>query len=618
MATAAPVATEDYGNFNDVPEDYGKFTNTGKQDYGRFSDVVPEVAGESTRALDETESAFGPNRVEAARIAVATNKENLRDFTPFVELPRAGQQEGVAKEIAAGVYNTAANIIEPLESPAGINAAGLSMIPGAGRAIAGGFGIEMLKDVPDAVRAFRDAEGVQQTTEAVGRIVTDVVAGGLGVGGAVYPGKIIAKEPKLGEPNAVQIGSATEEVPRSAEGGQAESVGSGGMGQEQQGIAPAGSQTESPPATTETAAAGEVIQTSRGQIKILNVPAQELLHGTDAAPESIRLTGIQKGSTKGLVSEGAAFLTPDKDTAKFYGKNQVPVSVPEMRLADLRDDPDFLSKADSEFLKSNGFDGWIAQGGKEIAVFDTSKIKLTPAQPPPETPVTGLAEGGTGLPVEPETTGVANRVLEAEAKIGKIDEIAHGEGMSWQEMVDLGREQLNKGADPQEIARRFNRTKRISPSDFAVLRAERERLAVESNQAAQAVRENPTDSVAQEKLKQARTTETSWIQDVVQPAKTSTSDIFRGMQGEAPIDTTTFEGLRRAVLDAKSREPTAKEAVKLEKRAASVRKAKMVESSATRKLGEEIDRALPKTRVPTLSELRAEITRMAEELAPCK
>lgn len=217
-----------------------------------------------------------------------------------------------------------------------------------------------------------------------------------------------------------------------------------------------------------------------------------------------------------------------------------------------------------------------------------------------------------------ETTGVANRILTEEAKAGKIDEIAAGEGMTWKEMVDLGREKLNQGADPLEIARRFQRNKRISPTDFAVLRAERERLAIESNKAAQAVRDNPNNAAAKQALTDARKAETSWIRDVVQPAKTSTSDIFRGMQGEAPIDATTFEGLRRAVVDIKGKEPNVVEASNLERRVSKVKKAQEVEARATEQLGKEIDRQLPKTRVPTLDELRSEMERMTQELAPCK
>lgn len=255
------------------------------------------------------------------------------------------------------------------------------------------------------------------------------------------------------------------------------------------------------------------------------------------------------------------------------------------------------------------------QNNQEIPPATEGQIKTEDQAPVSEQTQDGDATASASGSVE--TTGVANRILDAEADAGKIDKIAKGEGMTWQEMVQLGRDELNKGVSPQEIAARLQKDQRISPTDFAVLRAERERLAVESNKAAQAMRDNPSPE-NQAALDTARKTESKFIQDVVQPAKTSTSDIFRGMQNEAPIDATTFEGLRRALLDQKGREPTAAESGKLEKRAQAVRKAQATEAVATEKLGKAIDKSLPKTRVPTLEELQAEMSRMAEELAPCK
>lgn len=233
------------------------------------------------------------------------------------------------------------------------------------------------------------------------------------------------------------------------------------------------------------------------------------------------------------------------------------------------------------------------------------------AQPAPER--------GETIPSAPSrTTGVANRVLDAEAEAGRIDEIASGEGMTWQEMVDLGREQLNKGADPQEIARRFKRTKRISPTDFAVLRAERERLAHVTNEAEDALAAKPNDPALKAAHDQARKAEVDWIRDVVQPAKTATSDIFRGMQGEAQVDASTFAGLRRLFVDENGRELTPEEALKVKDAASKVKTAQAAEAAATRKLGESTTKIKVKVRLPSdTAALKAHFADRLREVLPC-
>lgn len=236
-----------------------------------------------------------------------------------------------------------------------------------------------------------------------------------------------------------------------------------------------------------------------------------------------------------------------------------------------------------------------------------------------ETPIAQPASDTTGqMQSQPtSTTGVANRVLDAEAKAGRIDPVESGEGMSWQEMVDLGRQQMNAGADPQMIARRFERNGRISAPDFAVIRAERERLAIETNKAADAVKAAPGDPVVKAAYDQAKKVETDWIQQVVQPAKTATSNIFRGMQGEAPIDASTFEGLRRSFVDTTGKEPGPYQETVMRFRANRVRQAQGAERAALGKLSQHIEKEFPNIKTPSLEQLRSEMQKMARELTPC-
>jgi hypothetical protein len=271
--------------------------------------------------------------------------------------------------------------------------------------------------------------------------------------------------------------------------------------------------------------------------------------------------------------------------------------------------------------------------GQEIAVEEPAQNKSlledsSPIAPLPSGPSREAASDAqpqtpveVPRPSEPETstiTGVANRILKEESDAGKIEEIQPGEGLSWEEMVDRGRSLLNEGADPQMIARRFQRNGRISADDFAVVRAERERLAVETTKAEQVTRANPNDTVARDSYNAARATETDWVRNVVQPAKTATSDIFRGMQGEAPVDVSTFAGLRKAVLDMKGRDLKPNELRPLQERATNVQRAVEAEAQGVKKLGDAIEKHLPKVEAGTLDSLRAEMTKMAEELTPCR
>ncbi len=90
------------------------------------------------------------------------------------------------------------------------------------------------------------------------------------------------------------------------------------------------------------------------------------------------------------------------------------------------------------------------------------------------------------------------------------------------------------------------------------------------------------------------------------------------MQGEAPIDTSTFEGMRRAIVDRTGREPTPSEVKVVNKRINRIQKVKDMESKALDRMGKEIDNALPKTKTPTTEQLRTEMEKMVQELTPCK
>lgn len=212
-------------------------------------------------------------------------------------------------------------------------------------------------------------------------------------------------------------------------------------------------------------------------------------------------------------------------------------------------------------------------------------------------------------------TGIANRILETENKAGKIGEIEPGEGISWQDSVTRGRELLIKGADPQQIARRIQNSGRLNADDMAILRAERERLHLDTRRIGEQAEKDPQMRAAYE---QAKTVETEFIRNAVQPAKTMWHKMGMATQGEAPIDASTFQGLRKVFVDSTNgREPTPMEARGMEKHAREVRTRQKAEQVANERLTKSMDKSLSKTKVVSLEELRAEMQKMADELLPC-
>jgi len=105
-----------------------------------------------------------------------------------------------------------------------------------------------------------------------------------------------------------------------------------------------------------------------------------------------------------------------------------------------------------------------------------------------------------------------------------------------QESVARGREVLNAGADPQMSHADSSATGAFS-GRFSVVRENVKRLA----QCQRCASRSEADPAAQPAYEQAKNTE-QIDSKVVQPAKTATSDIFRSMQGSAPVDVSTFEG----------------------------------------------------------------------------
>lgn len=195
---------------------------------------------------------------------------------------------------------------------------------------------------------------------------------------------------------------------------------------------------------------------------------------------------------------------------------------------------------------------------------------VVPEQPPtaPETPVAETTATTTAEPAAPaETTGIAQRVHEERAP----GAIQPGEGVSAEEMVQRGRELLKTGSDPEAILTGVEQGKAVTGDEIAVLRAKHEEMGRATNQAADALRQNPNDPALKQTYEDSFKAETDFAKRI-KPAQTEWHKVGQAMQGEVAIDTGTFTGLRRAFVERTGRDVTPKESVKLEKTADNVKR----------------------------------------------
>jgi hypothetical protein len=203
----------------------------------------------------------------------------------------------------------------------------------------------------------------------------------------------------------------------------------------------------------------------------------------------------------------------------------------------------------------------------------------------------GLAPGDPGEPVgkggsgNPDIYGVAERVREERARAGQVGEVPPGEGISAPDSVEHGRELLRSGADPEKVLSAFEKTKRLSSDDMAVVRAKGEELA----KAARRIEEkfgthSPEYKMAWDALSawdaRSKAMQTEWH-------KTG-----QAQQGETDIDTGTFTGLARAFKNDTGKDFTPVQEKKAKEIAKENTKAETDEAIAKDKLFKEADKPL--------------------------
>lgn len=222
---------------------------------------------------------------------------------------------------------------------------------------------------------------------------------------------------------------------------------------------------------------------------------------------------------------------------------------------------------------------------------------------------TGLSTTDNSVP----TTGIAQRIHEQRMP----GEVVPGEGLSAEALVDNGRKLISQGVDPNEIASMVLKDKRANADDVSVIRAKVDELSKATNKANDEWIADPDSPKARMAYDAAWQEEKRWRADILKPAQTEWSNVGRAMQGETAVDTGTFSGIRRAVLEDKGRDLKPEEIPKARKVVERVQKAQEAEARAKQAFDKAIERTAAKA-PKSLEELKAHFAEKIRRLTPCE
>jgi hypothetical protein len=241
---------------------------------------------------------------------------------------------------------------------------------------------------------------------------------------------------------------------------------------------------------------------------------------------------------------------------------------------------------------------------------------------PPRVPPTS-AERPTVASVAPSpeaqgtdkwVSSIANRFTQARSQAGEIGEIAPGQGYSTQELINRGLKM-----SPEEVTQHMSNLMQggdNSINEAAAIRAEEARLSQRSAQASMIAEANPRDAQAQIDQKNAFDDVTDFHNGPVAKLKNNWHAQGMSMQGEVPVDLSTYNGQRENWLRNNDKAPSPEMEPTLRKSARRVKAAIDTENVAMDNHGNEINKAV-KPRTPTDEVIRNNIMeRMKVE--PCR
>jgi N-acetylmuramoyl-L-alanine amidase/Protein of unknown function (DUF2934) len=216
---------------------------------------------------------------------------------------------------------------------------------------------------------------------------------------------------------------------------------------------------------------------------------------------------------------------------------------------------------------------------------------------------------------EPWVSAIANRFTAERAARGEVGEVIPGEGYSKEELLakglQMGPEQIN-----QHISDLMNNSGGDPKLQAGAVRAEEARLSQRSNAASRASEVDPANQQLRLDADNAFKDLTDFHNGPVAKLKNNWHAQGMTLQGEIPVDLSTFNGMREKFLRDVGKPPPPKMEPVLRKVAKRVNDAAVADKQALQNLGAEIERQTTRRRLPTDEEVR---TRIMERMKvdPC-
>ncbi len=235
----------------------------------------------------------------------------------------------------------------------------------------------------------------------------------------------------------------------------------------------------------------------------------------------------------------------------------------------------------------------------------------TEAAPPIEPPIPVTQP----ISDEPHVSTIANRFTQERTASGELGEIAPGQGYSTRELADAGLKM-----SPEEVNQHVSDLMKNTGNPIEqgkAVRAEEARLSQRSNELSRISADDPMNVEKQLAADNAFKDVTDFHNGPVAKLKTVFHATGMGLQGELPVDLSTFNGLREAFLRDTGKLPSPEVEPQLRAMAEKVTKSVAEDNGAKQNLGNEIDKAVGSRKLPTYDEVRSNILeRMKEQ--PCR
>jgi hypothetical protein len=248
--------------------------------------------------------------------------------------------------------------------------------------------------------------------------------------------------------------------------------------------------------------------------------------------------------------------------------------------------------------------------------------ETSPTRNPPEAPP-HAEKPPNALPTEPApleqgtdkyVSSIANRFVQQKVEAGDIGEIAPGQGYATKDLIAAGLKM-----SPEQITQHMSDLMNgvgDPKAQAAAIRAEEARLSQRSAQASKIAEANPSDAQARIQADNAFNDLTDFHNGPVAKLKNNWHASGMAMQGEIPVDLSTYNGIREAWLRDTGKAPAPEQEPVIRRTAAGVKAAMDAESAAMNKLGQEIAKPT-KTKLPSADDVRTAIMeRMMVE--PCR